>query len=225
MKGMRIVNKKLYTKQVSEYAAASPFRGDEEIVFNKYFKGESVLVLGCGGGRTLVPILDRGYKVVAIDIIPEMVAAAKERLKGNPVEIFNMDASDLKFVNNSFDTVFFPFHGIDYVEPDIYASVIEAARVMKEDGVFIFSSHNRLFLKKLHRFFIGTHDTYRGLYTYRTSPMDYFKLKKVFSEVIIKQRIMLMDYKSTNWKDKMYRLVPWLNKSTYFICSKPIRND
>jgi ubiquinone/menaquinone biosynthesis C-methylase UbiE len=136
-----------------------------------------------------------------------------------------MDAADLTFPDKSFDTIFFPFHGIDYVEPNMYAAVSEAARVLKDDGVFVFSSHNRTYLKKIHRFFVGSYDHYHGLKTYRTSPLDIPKLKKYFNKVEVIHKINLADPNTLNWKDKLYQRVPWFSKTTYFICIEPKIHD
>jgi ubiquinone/menaquinone biosynthesis C-methylase UbiE len=211
-------NKKLYAAQAKDYAEVSYWGHDENQLAKKYFRKGKLLVLGCGAGRTLKPLIDMGFTITAIDIVPEMVAKAREKMKEYDIEIFEMDAASLMLDSNSFDTVFFPFHGIDYVSPDIYAAVAEARRVMKPDGVFIFSSHNRLYLKKLHRFFKGKYDDYEGLKTYRTDPFDVVGLKKYFKKVVVIQKISLVSRESANWKDKLYLLFPWLNKTTYFIC-------
>ncbi len=144
-----------------------------------------------------------------------MVAEAKK----TGVEVHEMDACHLAFPDASFDTVFFPFHGIDYIYPDIYVAVREARRVLKPGGVFIMSSHNRFFLKKLLHFFDGSYSDYHGLTTYRTTPLDWFKLKKHFKHVNIIHRISIaVSWKKANWKDMLYKLLPWLSKSTYFVC-------
>lgn len=211
-------NKKLYAAQAKDYAEVSYWGHDENQLAKKYFRKGKLLVLGCGAGRTLKPLIDMGFMVTAIDIVPEMVAKAREKMNEYDIEIFEMDAASLMFDSNSFDTVFFPFHGIDYVSPDIYAAVTEARRVMKPDGVFIFSSHNRLYLKKLHRFFKGKYDDYEGLKTYRTDPLDILRLRKYFKKVIVIQKINFVKKENANWKDRLYQLLPWLNKTTYFIC-------
>lgn len=212
---------KLYKEESGSYAADSYFRVDERVIAEQYFKGKHILVLGCGGGRTLSPLYDMGIRVTAIDIVPEMVAESKKRIKDRDIEIYEMDATNLSFGDATFDAVFFPFHGIDYVQPDIYASVSEACRVMKQDGVFVFSSHNRYFLKKLHRFFKGKVDTYKGHITYRTDLNDRRKLRRYFSEVVVIQRISFLPWGKANWRDKLYKLLPFFSKSTYFICKSP----
>jgi SAM-dependent methyltransferase len=55
------------------------------------------------------------------------------------------DASDLtSFQDGAFDAVVFAFNGIDYVLPDQsrLQSLAHIYRVLKDDGCFVFSSHN-----------------------------------------------------------------------------------
>ncbi|MBU1102259.1 class I SAM-dependent methyltransferase [Patescibacteria group bacterium] len=210
-------NIKFFSQEVQNFK--DYWRADEEYVVNKFFEGKKTLVLGCGAGRTLLPLYKKGFEVIGIDITKEMVVAARQKLQNYPIEILEMDACNLKFGDNTFDNIFFPFHGIDYVHPDIYRAVAEAKRVMKSNGAFVFNSHNRFSLKVLHRFFEGNYADYGGLITYRTTPLDLWRLKKYFKKVKMIQRISIMvDWKSANWKDICYKLVPFLNKSTYFIC-------
>lgn len=215
-------NSQLFATQVDDYKV-SYWRDDEEELVNRYFvdRDARLLVLGCGAGRTLPHLHKKGYKIEAIDVVPEMVEAARQAVQGAAVKINVMDAANLDYDDNSFKYVFFPFHGIDYVFPDIYASVREVKRVLTKDGVFVFNSHNRLFIKRLHQVFSGSRANYRGLLTYRTSPLDYWLLKKHFHVVHVCQRISLLKSEHANWKDCIYKLLPWLNKSTYFVCIKP----
>lgn len=207
-------NNRIFSGDIETYKT-SHLRGGESYLIQKYFKGK-VLVLGCGAGRVFKSLLENGFDVTGIDINPDMVNAAKEAHRTVPV--FVMDATDLKFPDGTFDTVFFPFHGIDYVYPDIYMAVKEARRALKQDGVFIFSSHNRFFLKKLHRFFDGNYSDYHGLITYRTTSMDFFRLKKYFKTVKMIQMISISQ--ARNWKDVVYKVFSFFSKSTYFVCKK-----
>jgi len=215
-------NIKIFAEEVQKFQS-DYWRKDEEYLVNTYFKGKkNILVLGCGAGRTLPYLYQKGFAITAVDITPTMVEAAKKKMQDIPITITVMDACSLQFEDNSFDCVFFPFHGIDYIYPDIYKAIQEVHRVLKKDGVFIFNSHNRLFVKQLHRFFQGNYVADpSGLITYRTTPLDWFRLKKYFHEVKMIQRISIMvSWKNANWKDCLYKLMPLLNKSTYFVCMK-----
>src|SRR3989339_506486 len=190
----------IYTKQADIYGKADYWRSDEEFLVNKYFnpqKGRKLLVLGCGGGRTLPYLQEKGFDITAIDIVPKMVEAAQKKVQGLNIKVLEMDATNLKFDNESFDYVFFPFHGLGCIYPNIYRAVSEAERVLKKDGLAIFNLHNRFFL--------------RGIYK---------KFKKYFKKVIISYRISMLPWKHANWKDVCYKLIPILDKSMYFICKK-----
>lgn len=204
-------NNRIFSKDIETYKT-SGLRDCEEYLVEHYFKGP-VLVLGCGAGRTLGPLRDKGFDVVGIDLNEAMVDETRKM----GFSVFKMNATDLDFLDEFFGTVFFPFHGIDYVYPDIYAAVREAERVIKPGGYFIMSSHNRLFIKQWHKMFTKYAD-YHGLMTYRTTPFDGFRLRKYFSSVETIYRISIS--KARNWKDRVYQLMPWFSKSTYFICKK-----
>lgn len=216
-----------FAKMANRYDSDTYWRSDEDALVNKYFTNRSapLLVLGCGAGRTLQPLHDKGFaRVTAIDISPEMVAYAKKKGERLGIEVSQMDATELTFSDSSFEYVFFPFHGIDGIYPDIYAAVREAARVLKPGGVFIFNSHNRFALKRLHRVFVGRYDVLDTIKTYRATPFDWFKLRRYFKSVRVVQRISLHPWAEANWRDRMYKLLPILNKSTYFVCTDPRRS-
>lgn len=215
-------NKRYFKDRVKEYSV-SYFRDDEEYLVNKYFtkQGGEILVLGCGAGRTLKPLYKQGLDITAVDIVPEMLEAAKKHVGDLAIKINIGDATKLEFNDNSFDYVFFPFHGLDCIYPDVYKAVEEAARVLKSNGIFIFNSHNRFFLKRLSGLFKGKYFKYDGAFLYQASPCDYFKLKKYFKNVKIKYRISMLKKEHTNWKDKCYQFLPFLSISIYFICLNP----
>jgi SAM-dependent methyltransferase len=214
-------NIKYFKERVEEYNV-SYLRDDEEYLIERFFRpAGKILVLGCGAGRTLLPLFEKGFHVAAIDIVPEMVEASMKKANGCPIEIKVMDATRLDYASESFDYVFFPFHGMDCIYPDIYLCVKESARVLKPDGVFIFNSHNRWFLKSIKKIFKGRYADYHGAYLRRSTPLEYFRLKKYFESVKIKYRISMQKKEKSNWKDRLYQLVPILSISIYFICKNP----
>lgn len=210
-------NIKAFTSQIEEYKIYY-LRPDEEYLINKYFKGKTVLVLGCGAGRTLIPLHQMGYQVIGIDITPKMVQVAKQQVAHLPIKVLKMDACDLKFPANSFDIVFFPLNSIGCIYPDIYQSILEARRVMKPNGLFIFSTHNRFHLKALPGFFAGAYAKYYGVYVYRTTPLDFWKIKKMFNKVeIIPRNSITNTWQKASWKERVYKLLPFFDTTTYFI--------
>jgi len=119
----------------------------EKKLFKKYFKRGSLLDIGCGAGRTTIPLAKMGFKVTGIDITPAMIKKAKIIAKEHKVNISYSvgDATALKFKNNSFDNVLFSFNGWNYIalEKQRLNALNEVYRVLKPKGHFIFTSHIR----------------------------------------------------------------------------------
>ena len=71
-------------------------------------KGQRILDLGCGWGRVLCPVMDRGADAVGFDISGEMLNACSRHLKekGHQPVLTRGDATQTPFKNNSFDGVY-----------------------------------------------------------------------------------------------------------------------
>lgn len=93
-------------------------------------EGVEVLDVGCGTGLTLTLAAVRGAKVSGVDITPELLAVARERLPD--ADLREADMEHLPFEDASFDVVLgvnaFQFAG------DPKAALAEAARVCRPTG-------------------------------------------------------------------------------------------
>lgn len=120
----------------------------ESYIVEKYFvkKNAKVLDVGCGRGRTMVPLKEAGFDVIGVDISEEMIRAAKHKF--DDIDFRVMNACDLKFEDGTFDYVLFSFNGLDVIYPEAKRLLVlrEIYRVLKEGGLFVFSSHNRWWL-------------------------------------------------------------------------------
>lgn len=106
--------------------------------------GETILDIGCGNARDVVPILHAGARVVGVDISPEMIRQGKRDLAeaGFPdVELHIGDATQLDFPTGTFDAVLCS-EVIEHI-PDASAAIREIRRVLRPGGRLVLSTPNR----------------------------------------------------------------------------------
>ena len=101
-----------------------------------------VLEVGVGTGLSL-PTYGRNLEIVGIDLSPEMLEKARERVAteglSNVAGLHEMDASDLKFPDASFDTVVAMY--VMTVVPDPEKVMRELSRVCCPGGEVIIVNH------------------------------------------------------------------------------------
>lgn len=101
-----------------------------------------VLEVGVGTGLSL-PAYAPHLEIVGIDLSPEMLEKARERVAeerlGQVTGLHEMDASDLQFPDNSFDTVVAMY--VMTVVPDPEMVMRELARVAKPGGEIMLVNH------------------------------------------------------------------------------------
>ncbi|MDA3814986.1 MAG: class I SAM-dependent methyltransferase [Patescibacteria group bacterium] len=120
----------------------------ERILIEKYFKpGSTVLDVGCGTGRTTIPLYNLGYKVKGVDLVPEMIQNAKKIVQGKELNIdYEVgDATKLKYEDNFFDNIIFSTNGFGQIPSKQKRSeaIKEMHRVLKLGGHFVLVAHER----------------------------------------------------------------------------------
>ena len=105
--------------------------------------GDRVLEVGVGTGINAA-MYPPHCAVTGIDLSGSMLVKARERLarKGvTNVRLFEMDATNLRFPDDTFDVVYAPY--VISVVPDPIAVAREMRRVCRPGGRFIFLNHFR----------------------------------------------------------------------------------
>lgn len=101
-----------------------------------------VLEVGVGTGLSL-PMYDRRNEIVGIDLSPDMLDKARERVRqnrlGNVTGLHELDASDLPFEDASFDTVVAMY--VLTVVPNPEQVMLELARVTRPGGEVMLVNH------------------------------------------------------------------------------------
>jgi len=103
--------------------------------------GDRILEVGVGTGIN-APLYPSNCQVTGIDFSALMLEKARERVerKGlQNVRLFEMDAANLSFPDNSFDIVYAPY--VISVVPDPVQVVREMRRVCRPGGKFIVLNH------------------------------------------------------------------------------------
>ena len=99
-------------------------------------RGKTVLDLGCGSGESLVPLARRGAHVIGIDISPELIRLARQRLSGYGLAATLRDGSAYAtgLADESVDVVFSMalLHHLD-----LPTARNEIQRVLRPGGLFI----------------------------------------------------------------------------------------
>ncbi|MFY9801410.1 MAG: class I SAM-dependent methyltransferase [Methanoregula sp.] len=102
--------------------------------------GSSVLELGCGNGKTLSVMIQRGWDVTAVDFSPRAVSLSKKRFKTtSSCEFIVADVRHSLFKKNSFDGIFaiHIFGHLQKHDRKIIPSVL--AHNLKPGGILFFS--------------------------------------------------------------------------------------
>lgn len=105
--------------------------------------GTSILEVGVGTGIN-ASLYPRECQVTGIDFSASMLEKAHERIEREGIRnmrLFQMDAADLQFADDSFDIVYAPY--LISVVPDPVQVACEMRRVCRPGGRIIFLNHFR----------------------------------------------------------------------------------
>lgn len=111
------------------------------------WKGKAVLDLGCAGGFMAEALDDRGAKVTGIDPAKDAIAAARAHA-GNRDITYDVGVGEaLPYRDSQFDSVVC----VDVLEhvADLDKVLMEVARVLKPEGLFLFDTINRNLIARL----------------------------------------------------------------------------
>jgi SAM-dependent methyltransferase len=106
-------------------------------------RGRPILDLGVGAGRTVQPLLELSADYVGVDYTQRMIDTCRRRFPSQRFEL--ADARELSlFGDRTFKLAVFSCNGLCMVGHDDRLQILrEVWRVLADDGVFIFSTHNQ----------------------------------------------------------------------------------
>jgi 2-polyprenyl-3-methyl-5-hydroxy-6-metoxy-1,4-benzoquinol methylase len=112
-------------------------------------RSKTILDIGCGTGRHAIELAKRGYSVVGIDLSESQLQKAREKAQREGVQV-NFLQADARHFNFEipFDLVIMLCEGaFSLMETDEmnFSILTNAARVLKANGKFIFTTLNALY--------------------------------------------------------------------------------
>src|SRR3954464_8614482 len=114
----------------------------EAIALEHGLRGSRLLDVGCGTGKSFLPMLARGYEVTACDTSPAMVARARE---GGDADVFVADARELPAVG-PFDLSIALDDALNYLlsDEEVTLAFEGVARNLRPGGLFVFDLNTLL---------------------------------------------------------------------------------
>jgi SAM-dependent methyltransferase len=111
----------------------------ETMALEHGLRGKRLLDVGCGTGKSFVPMLRRGYQVVACDLSERMVEAARHATGSQGAEIVVADMRALPRLGE-FDLVTCLDDALNYLlsDEELERTFDGIARNLRRDGLFVF---------------------------------------------------------------------------------------
>ena len=111
----------------------------ERLALDHGLAGRRLLDVGCGTGKSFLPMLARGYEVTGCDLSPAMVEQAREKLPPGFAELFVADMRALPVVG-SFDLITCLDDSLNYlVDPgDLVPALSGMAANLAPGGLLVF---------------------------------------------------------------------------------------
>jgi len=101
-------------------------------------EGDRLLDVGCGTGLSFISMLDRGWRVTACDISPEMLDLARAKV-GGAAELLRADMRDLPMLGQ-FDLAWAVNDAVNYLltEEELEATLTGMRRNLAPEGIVLF---------------------------------------------------------------------------------------
>jgi SAM-dependent methyltransferase len=133
----------IYDRFTASYDHAGWVGRLEQLAREHGLRGRRALDVGCGTGKSFVPLLRRGYDVWACDLSPAMVARARMRDGVDPERVLVADMRELPELG-AFELVTCLDDAVNYLltDEDLLAAFASVARSLAPGGVYVFDANS-----------------------------------------------------------------------------------
>jgi ubiquinone/menaquinone biosynthesis C-methylase UbiE len=181
------------------------------------FKNMPILEIGVGGGR-LVPYLQALSKdYVGVDYSEKMIEVCRKRFEN--MTFLTCDATNMPmFKENQFSVVVFWGHGLDDVSAHSRLMILrECYRILKTNGILLFSSHN-LDHEKIFKCSVLEGLTWKKWYSaadpLRLKTFGWYLLKRLWGWISNKGYMICPYYEINPYPRKVVLPTYWIKKET-----------
>lgn len=132
-----------------DHVEPSPFAiADQRFVEQQLTMPCRVVDLGCGPGRSILPLAKRGFECTGVDLSDPMLEKAKQKLTEHSLHAKWVQANlgePLPFADASFDAALCLFGTLGMLHPtEVRSSLLnEVHRILMPQGVLLLHVHNR----------------------------------------------------------------------------------
>jgi SAM-dependent methyltransferase len=130
-----------------EFATNTLFDFDEEVLRNSFPKPGSIVDLGCGTGRALIPFARRGYRCTGVDLSPEFLRIVGEKADAESLSVARVLANLIEldcFADGAFDYACCLFSTLGMIRgrERRRQALAHFRRILKPEGVLVVHVHN-----------------------------------------------------------------------------------
>jgi len=130
------------------FAAHDLFEFDEAVLARHFQQPGTLVDLGCGTGRILIPFAQRGFRTIGVDLSPHMLEVVREKaeLAGVAVDRVRGNLVELDFLaDGCADYCICMFSTLGMIRGSAHRRCVveHARRILRPGGLFALHVHNR----------------------------------------------------------------------------------
>ena len=178
-----------------EHLKLTEYQTTYQYLVKKYLPPLKVLEAGCGLGRWVIPLAEKGYDVTGLEIESEAIGKINQYYSSKNLRLVQGDVFNMSFPDKTFDLIL-SLGVLEHFEDPLVQkkAIAEHLRVMKDDGTALITvpllSFVRFFTRMPYVQLLSLVRFFKGRKQYFT---DYCYSKGEFQEILEKNNLTIID--------------------------------